>query len=205
MREEKVHFRSGNYEIEGLYQDGNTATGVVVTHPHPLYGGDMYNPVVEAIVTAYQNRGFATLRFDFRGTGNSTGSHAQGIGEQTDVAGAVDFLKSRAIETIHLSGYSFGTWVNAMAVTGGLPTDGMTMVAPPVAFMAFGKGIRLPLLSLVVAGGRDEFGPPYLIRPAMDRWNPDARLDILPDADHFFFGYLDELAQKLVDSIQAPG
>jgi len=201
MQETKVHFRSGDCEIQGLYQDGNTGMGVAITHPHPLYGGDMYNPVVEAIVTAYTRKEFATLRFDFRGTGNSTGSHAQGIGEQTDVAAAVTFLKSRGSQHVHLSGYSFGTWVNAMAVTGGLAIEAMTMVAPPVAFMDFGTDIRLPQLFFVVAGGRDEFGPPKLIRRAIDHWNPDARLEVLPDADHFFFGYLDEVTQKLVDSI----
>ena len=197
MQEEKVHFRSDDCKIEGRYGEGNT-TGVVVTHPHPMYGGDMYNPVVEAIVIAYQKKGFVTLRFDFRGAGNSTGNHDQGIGEQADVAAAVAFLKSRGVKTVHLSGYSFGTWVNAMAVAGGLTVEAMTMVAPPVAFMDFGKDIRLPQLSLVVAGGRDEFGPPDLIRPAMNRWNPNARLEILPDADHFFFGYLDDVTDRLV-------
>jgi uncharacterized protein len=199
MQEDNVYFQAGDCQIEGLYQGGHTDMGVAVTHPHPLYGGDMYSPVVEAIVTAYQKKGFATLRFDFRGTGNSTGSHAQGIGEQTDVTAAVEFLRSKGLRTVHLSGYSFGTWVNAMAVTGGLALDGMTMVAPPVAFMDFGKDVRLPQLSLVIAGGRDEFGPPDLIRPAMQQWNPQARLDVLPDADHFFFGNLDDVAGKLAE------
>jgi alpha/beta superfamily hydrolase len=201
MQAEKIHFRSDEYEIEGLYQDGDNAMGVVVTHPHPLYGGDMFNPVVEAIVAAYQKKGFSTLRFDFRGTGNSTGSHAQGIGEQADVAGAVDFLKSKGVKSVHLSGYSFGTWVNAMAVTGGLTVDAMTMVAPPVAFMDFGNDIRLPQLSLVVAGERDEFGPPDLVRRSISHWNPEARLEVIPDADHFFFGYLDDVTRRLAEKI----
>ena len=47
--EEKVCFRSGDFELEGLFENGHTARGVVITHPHPLYGGDMHNPVVETI------------------------------------------------------------------------------------------------------------------------------------------------------------
>ena len=61
MREDKIHFQSGKWEMEGLYQADHPKRGVVITHPHPLYGGDMFNPVVEAICGAYQKSGFTTL------------------------------------------------------------------------------------------------------------------------------------------------
>ncbi|MBC2711846.1 MAG: alpha/beta fold hydrolase [Desulfosarcina sp.] len=202
MREDKIRFQSGEWGMEGLYHCDKPIKGAVITHPHPLYGGDMFNPVVEAIVAAYQKSGFATLRFNFRGTGRSTGSYDQGIGEQADVAGAVDFLKGEGLQEIHLSGYSFGAWVNAMALQGALSVQGLTMVAPPVAFIDFNDGIRLPMLSAVVAGSRDEFAPPDLIRPLMGHWNPDARIDIIEGADHFFFGFLDEVSRRLVQRIQ---
>lgn len=198
MKEDRVHFSSGDWEMEGLYHPGHSTSAVVVTHPHPLYGGDMYNPVVEAIATAYQTQGVATLRFNFRGTGKSTGTHGQGIGEQADVVAAVDFLKAEDFREIHLSGYSFGAWVNAMAIQAGVPVQGCTMVAPPVAFIGFKDGIRLPMLSAVVAGSRDEFAPPDLIRPCLEQWNPDGRLDIIDGADHFFFGFFDEVVRRLV-------
>jgi alpha/beta superfamily hydrolase len=79
-----------------------------------------------------------------------------GAGEQADVAGAVDFLRRDGLSEIHLSGYSFGAWVNAMVLQGGLLVHEMTMLAPPVAFIDFEEGIRLPTLSMVVAGSRDE-------------------------------------------------
>ncbi len=56
--EKEVYFFSGDYRLEGLLFEGSTDDGVVVTHPHPLYGGDMYNPVVETIVGAYGEKGF---------------------------------------------------------------------------------------------------------------------------------------------------
>lgn len=202
MREDKIIFHSGEWEIEGLYHFDNPTKGAVITHPHPLYGGDMLNPVVEAIVTAYQQRGYTTLRFNFRGTGKSTGTHDQGVGEQVDVAGAVDFLKSEGVGEIHLSGYSFGAWVNALALQGELSVQGVTMVAPPVAFIDFIDGLRLPSLSAVVAGSHDEVAPPDLIRPLMDQWSPDARIDIIDGADHFFFGFLDEVTRRLVQVIE---
>ena len=114
-----------------------------------------------------------------------------------DVAGAVDFLMGEGLQEVHLSGYSFGAWVNAMALQGSLLVKGMTMVAPPVAFIDFKDGIRLPMLSTVVAGNRDEFAPAERIRPLMSQWNPDARLDVVEGADHFFFGFFDEITRRL--------
>ena len=49
MAEERVFISSGELQIEGLLENLPGDKGVVVTHPHPLYGGDMYNNVVEAI------------------------------------------------------------------------------------------------------------------------------------------------------------
>jgi alpha/beta superfamily hydrolase len=201
MKEEKIYFPCGNLELEGLFHEGPSEKGVAVTHPHPLYGGDMFSPVVEAIASAYQKRGFATLRFNFRGTGNSTGTHDQGIGERVDVAGAVDFLNRNGCREIHLSGYSFGAWVNAMAVQDMMPVEDLTMVAPPVAFIPFDDEIRLPTLSGVVAGSRDEFAPPELIRPLMNQWNPNAKISVIDGADHFLFGFLDAVSRILIGFI----
>nr|MCU0539985.1 alpha/beta hydrolase [Desulfobacterales bacterium] len=65
--------------------------GVVVTHPHPLYGGDMDNPVVLAVCRAFRRKGFSTLRFNFRGVGGSGGHHDRGVGECDDVRAAGAF------------------------------------------------------------------------------------------------------------------
>ena len=64
---EKIKFLSENYEIEGLFNKRDKNKGVVITHPHPLYGGDMYNLVVETIVHVYNIKGYSTLKFNFRG------------------------------------------------------------------------------------------------------------------------------------------
>ena len=195
--EEIVTVASNGFKLEGLMHPGSSTQGAVITHPHPLYGGDMSNPVVEAITDAYRQKGFTTLRFNFRGTGNSTGTHDQGIGEQTDVTAAVDFLRNDGLSRIHLSGYSFGAWVNAMAVQNHLMVEDLTMVAPPVAFITFAADIRLPMLSTVVAGSRDEFAPPEIIRPLLTSWNRDAAMEIIEGADHFFYGYLDAVTRIL--------
>ena len=103
---------------------------------------------------------------------------------------------------IHLSGYSFGSYVNAMALQKDLPVESLTMVAPPVAFIEFREGIRLPTLTAVVTGSRDEFAPPGMIRRLMSQWNPNSRLDLIEGADHFYFGYLDEVTERLSGHIR---
>jgi hypothetical protein len=201
--ERKVNIPSACGALEGLRYSAGTDKAVVITHPHPQYGGDMYSPVVEAIASAYRQKGYSTLRFNFRGTGNSAGSYDDGVGERQDVIAAVTFLHEEGAQSIHLSGYSFGAWVNAMALQERIVVDGVTLVAPPVAFIDFADGIRLPGLKAVLAGSRDEFGPPSLVRPLLDRWNPLARLEIIDGADHFFFGYLDELTRMLIQVLKA--
>lgn len=199
---ERIHLQVDDLLLEGLYEGVSRELGAVITHPHPLYGGNMLNPVVEAIENAYRSAGFSTLRFNFRGTGNSSGVFDNGVGERADVAAAVDFLRAEGIRDIHLTGYSFGAWVNANALQKNLSVSGLSMVAPPVAFIDFDDAIRLPMLSVVVAGSRDDFAPPNLIRPAMNQWNPDAPLEIIDGADHFFFGYLGDVTRRLVQRLR---
>ncbi|NIR39517.1 MAG: alpha/beta hydrolase, partial [Actinobacteria bacterium] len=47
----------------------------VVAHPHPLYGGTRHDLVVAALCRGLVDAGRRVLRFDFRGTGGSGGSH----------------------------------------------------------------------------------------------------------------------------------
>ena len=83
----------GGTRLEALVAvPGGATTGIVVCHPHPLYGGDMENPVVVRAVEVASDLGLATLRFNFRGVGRSTGEHGGGRAEQDDVLAALDDL-----------------------------------------------------------------------------------------------------------------
>lgn len=190
-------FISQGLRLHGRLDHRADHLAVVVTHPHPLYGGSMANSVVETIVAAYGRCGYTTLRFDFRGVGRSEGYFADGLGEQEDLRQAVASLESLGYRRIDLSGYSFGTWVNAHAALGDRITA-MTMVAPPAAFMDFQPGLRLPALSLVITGGRDDFAPPALLQRLVPAWNPEARLEVIEGLDHFMVGRDAELAQCLM-------
>ena len=95
--EHRVTFRCRDLELEGLWAATSPTSAAIITHPHPLYGGDMGNAVVETISKAYRNKGWSTLRFNFRGVGNSEGHFDSGIGEQEDLAAAIAFLKGNGI------------------------------------------------------------------------------------------------------------
>jgi alpha/beta superfamily hydrolase len=200
---QKFNFLSDDFQIEGLLEPGGNNGGVVITHPHPLYGGDMYNPVVETIATGYQKKGFTTLCFNFRGTGNSRGSYDEGRGEQADVRAAVAHLDGMGLGFIDLAGYSFGAWVNGLVGPSLTTIRRLVMISPPVAFIDFKDVGRLDSLSLVVTGSEDEVAPAKMVAAAMPDWNRDARLEIVSGADHFYFGYFDTLDKILCDHLNS--
>lgn len=197
--EENVTISSGGLQLQGLFDPGKNSRAVVVTHPHPRYGGDMFSPVVDAVVRAYARAGWGTLRFNFRGAGASDDAFDMGCGEQDDLRAAMAFVRNKGLETVDLAGYSFGAWVNALA-HGRDPLPGrMVMVAPPVDFLDFSPVQTLPALQLVIAGDRDAFAAADRIRSMVARWNPETRLEVIAGADHFFWSHMDRIGAIVFD------
>ena len=200
--EDSIEFSAGGLSIEGLLQKNSVSGGVVITHPHPLYGGNMHNNVVGAIARLYQTLGYSTLRFNFRGVGSSQGSYSDGIGEQEDVKAAIAYLADLGVKQIDLAGYSFGAWVNGnlSCADDGIAT--MVMVSPPVAFIDFGPVGALGCLKLIITGSRDDIAPAEMIRRSYRKWNAEARLEVIDGADHFYGGYEDQLANILASYLK---
>src|SRR5437868_12325941 len=86
----------------------------LVLHPHPLFGGTMHNKVVFRAAAALNDAGLVTLRINFRGVGQSTGSHDEGYGERDDVRAGLDYLADNYHgQEITLCGFSFGARVRS--------------------------------------------------------------------------------------------
>jgi alpha/beta superfamily hydrolase len=201
MKEEQITFQSDGLRIEGLVSRQSGERGVVITHPHSLYGGTMYNQVVETLVRAYQNKGLTTLRFNFRGVGQSEGRYGEGRGEKEDVISALRYLYGLEKSAIDLAGYSFGAWVNAHITPSDFSVGGMIMVSPPVAFLDFSFLSGDQRIKAVVAGGRDDIAPADQISRLMATWNPAALLEVIDGADHFYSGkieILDSVLSRLI-------
>jgi alpha/beta superfamily hydrolase len=199
--EEKVTFISDELKIEGLLNRNKGVRGAVLTHPHPLYGGDMHNPVVQSLTAAYHQKGYSTLRFNFRGVGNSQGNFADGIGEQADVRAALAYLSNLGLKQLDLGGYSFGAWVNAHLNCEREGLAAMIMVSPPAAFVDFNHIGSIDCLKLIVTGGSDDIAPAHQISAMKEVWNPRASFEVIEGADHFYWGYTDILEEILVSNI----
>jgi alpha/beta superfamily hydrolase len=193
---------------EGLTLEGALALpagahlGVVICHPHPLYGGDMESPVVVTAVAACARAGLATLRFNFRGVGGSGGAWDEGRGERDDIRAAVADLRRRldAPHRIALAGYSFGAMMSLAVAAGGEPLAGLALIAPPMAGPVWHQpgalAIDGPLL--VLAGSQDAYCPGEGLASMAAMW-PAATVTVVDGADHFFRSGLGALEIALAD------
>lgn len=194
----QLTFHCGNLSLEGaLHLPAATpAPGVVVCHPHPQYGGDMENSVVLGACRALAGRGIAALRFNFRGAGRSEGTFDDGRGEREDVRAALAHLSELPdadAKRMGLIGYSFGAMVAAEVAGGHL--RGFALVSPPVAFGDLRVDWNCP--ALVLGGDQDSIAPPDRLGVVAER--PGVELRVIPDADHFWWGFEDQLGEALAE------
>jgi uncharacterized protein len=197
--EERVQIKAGTVILEARFTPGTAPAGVVITHPHPLYGGSMDNNVVWTAARAFGDRGWSTLRVNFRGVGASTGSYGDGLAEVQDLEGAAAYLASRVAGPGYVVGYSFGAAVAARALLGGLKVAAAVLIAPPVAVMDLSFLPTTPGLALVVAGDEDSFGPLAALEELLRRRRAPVDLRVVSGADHFFSGREEELYRLLKD------
>ena len=110
-----VIFNGPEGRLEGRYQPGRSPTSPIalMLHPHPQHGGTMNNKVVYTLHHTFARRGFAVLRFNFRGVGRSQGSFDRGEGELSDAAAALDWLQTYNPNAVAcwIAGFSFGAWI----------------------------------------------------------------------------------------------
>src|SRR5471030_1423038 len=105
----------------------------VICHPHPLYGGTMHNNVVFMLAKTLQELNIATVKFNYRGVGESMGSYANGEGEADDLMAVINWLqKEYPHHLLWLAGFSFGSYIALKTAKDYIPEQ-LILVAPPVA------------------------------------------------------------------------
>lgn len=207
MSEQHVTFASGELTLEGLLKNpGGGAPAAVVCHPHPLYGGSMFNNVVDAMLLGLWEAGFATLRFNFRGVGSSEGEHDGGPGETDDGAAALEFILAQPGVSqggAIMAGYSFGAMVALSAGYERTAAARIVAVALPIAMTdaRVPAGAKKPLL--LVSGDRDNYSPVAGLNDLQAKIGDSARLEIIAGADHFFGGREAELSARIISALRA--
>jgi alpha/beta superfamily hydrolase len=179
------------------------ASYAVLCHPHPLFGGTMDNKVVTTLAKTLQAEGIATLRFNFRGVGQSAGAFDDGLGETEDAAAVAAYGAQRWPDRrLVLAGFSFGAFV-ALRLALKRETSRLITVAPPVDRFDF-SGLAAPRCPwLVVQGDADDVVDPESVSAWVEGLSPKPNLVVLPGVGHFFHGQLAQLRDAVKAALRS--
>jgi len=184
-----ILYTGDNPRLEADLAGDQDAPCVVITHPHSLMGGNMYNNVVMAAFDLAIEKGFRAIRFNFRGAGGSSGRFDNGIGEISDIETIAGYVGNPSV----IIGYSFGAWVASKYLKDN-PVPSI-FISPPNAMFDFPclKGHDIDS----IIGAQDQFLDLSTIFNLLDK----ERVKIINSADHFWFGKEDRLKAYLAEKL----
>jgi alpha/beta superfamily hydrolase len=203
VTQEYVRFSGAGLELEGILHlpaGEGPFPAVAMCHPHPLYGGDMHNNVVLAICHALAEASIAALRFNFRGVGQSEGDFAEGIGKQEDVVSALAFLASASQvdpSRIGLAGYSFGANVALPVALQDQQVKVVALVSPSLSASDWEQLKSYFRPKLFLCGDKDYFVSSLEVQRLVSGLPQPSQCEVIPGADHFWWGYEGEVAEKV--------
>ena len=171
----------------------------LILHPHPQFGGTMNNQIVYALYYMFAQRGFSTLRFNFRGVGRSQGFFDNGPGELSDAASALDWLQiaNPDSRTCWIAGVSFGTWIAMQLLMRRPEIDGFVCIAPPANMYDFTFLAPCPASGIMISGDRDKVVPAASVAEMAVKTKTQKGIKIahetITGANHFFEGKTEEM------------
>jgi alpha/beta superfamily hydrolase len=176
-RREFVAGGTGRIECAVDEPQGTRRGHALIAHPHPLFGGTLDNKVVQTLARACVDLGYEAWRPNFRGVGETEGTHDEGRGELDDLAMIVAHLKP---ERLVLAGFSFGAGVQVMLAQR-VKCEKLIVVGVAVTRFQLPPA---PAGTLVIHGENDETVP---LSSVLDWARPqDLPVVLIPGADHFF-------------------
>lgn len=197
----EVIFNGPAGRLEGRFQPAKdkNAPLAIVLHLHPQFGGTMNNQIIYNLYYMFAKRGFAVLRFNFRGVGRSQGSFDHGQGELSDAAAALDWA-----QTVHpdaracwIAGFSFGAWIGMQLLMRRPEVEGFISIAPPANLHDFGFLAPCPSSGLIIHGDNDKVVPAKDVQGLVDKLKTQKGIvieqKIMENANHFFENRVDDL------------
>ncbi|VVP77798.1 hypothetical protein PS910_01670 [Pseudomonas fluorescens] len=199
IRETPLFIDGPSGQVEALYLDAAEPRGVVlICHPNPVQGGTMLNKVVSTLQRTARDAGYITLRFNYRGVGQSAGSHDMGNGEVDDAHAAALWLRAKHPELpLVLMGFSFGGFV-AASLSGRLEAQNVElqhlfMIAPAVMRLNQEHSLARNCPLTLVQPDADEVVEPGLVYDWSDALPRPHELLKVAECGHFFHGKLTDL------------
>jgi len=187
----------------GVPAPADARNGVaIISHPNPQQGGTMFNKVVTTLDRGLVDLGLSTVRFNFRGIGQSEGAHDEGRGEADDLVAIAEWaLAQKPGAALWLAGFSFGSYVTLRASPRLSPAQ-VILIAPPVGRWEF-TGIEWPKCPVLIVQGEDD----DVVEPAgVFAWaqaqDPPPTLVRMPDTGHFFHRRLLDLRGAVRNAVR---
>ena len=168
----------------------------LIAHPLPTHGGTLDNKVVQTLAKTFVALGYAAVRFNFRGLGQSAGTFDEGEGETDDALAALAHARAElgAALPVILAGFSFGSFVQTR-VAQRVQAQRLVLVGPAVGRF---EVAAVPADTIVIHGEEDE----VVALADVFAWARPQELPIIvfPGCSHFFHGRLPQL-QRVITSM----
>ena len=200
-----VIFPGPEGRLEGRYQPAKVKNAPIalILHPHPQFGGTMNNKVVYQLFHAFVRRGFAVMRFNFRGVGRSQGEYDNGVGELSDAASALDWMQTYNPDapSSWVAGFSFGAWIGMQLLMRRPEIQGFISIAPPANMHDFNFLAPCPSSGLIMQGTADEVVTPESTLKLAEKLQAQKAIEVdyatIDGASHFFENHMDPLVQTV--------
>jgi alpha/beta superfamily hydrolase len=201
----EVILTGGAGRLEGSYSPGkvDNAPIALILHPHPKAGGNMNNAVTVQLYRVFMKRGFAVLRFNFRGVGKSQGEFDSGIGELADAASALDWLQTTnpSASQCWVAGYQFGAWIGMQLLMRRPETDGFISVSPPTNVYDFSFLAPCPASGLFLHGSNDGVATPQEVERVVAKLRTQKGISIayelVDGASHYWTDHLNDVEERV--------
>lgn len=170
----------------------------VMCHPHPQFEGSMQNKVVTTTTKAMQTLGITTVRFNFRGVGESAGHYAEGVGEQADLQAVLNYVAATYPgHALWLGGFSFGAYIAYCAASRHPGVQQLLSIAPGVVHFNFLAQPAPTMPWTIIQGDADEVVPPEKVYAMLAQVPSSYHLIKLAGVGHFFHQRLITLKKEL--------
>src|SRR5665213_815944 len=187
-------------QIESLFMQGNIPTQnmtAILCHPHPLFEGTMHNKVITTMAQTFRDLGIDSIRFNFRGVGQSAGTYGEGEGELQDCLAVVEWAKqNNPSHHIILAGFSFGGAI-ALRAANIVHPNLLITIAPALYTIDTQTIETLTCPWIVVQGEKDDVIAPNTVYEWLTTRPEKPQIIRIEEAGHFFHGQLGRLKQEL--------